>query len=95
MEEGSVEVKECAFKDILDTCNDTKKFDTKTLSAKQFTKIEECSGKRCDKFFETLGNKSVHYHNKKPKYLKVVISTRTNFYATLTVNFLGGLNFLS
>ena len=45
MEEGSVEVKECAFKDILDTCNDTKKFDTKTLFAEQFTKIEECSGK--------------------------------------------------
>ena len=45
MEEDSVEVNECASKDILDTCNDTKKFDTKTLSAKLFTKIEECSGK--------------------------------------------------
>ena len=80
MEEDSVEVKECAFKDILDTCNDTKKFDTKTLSAKQFTKIEECSGKRCDEFFETLGNKSVHYHKdcyaSKTSKLKIDVSYR-------------------
>ena len=58
MEEDSVEVNECAFKDILHTCNDTKKFDTQKL----FTKTEECNGKRCDEFFETLGNKCVHYH---------------------------------
>ena len=41
----------CVFKDILQTCNTLKRFDSKTLSTKQQSTIIRCSQERDDHFF--------------------------------------------
>ena len=45
---------ECVFRNVLDTCNITKKYGLKELSATQKSTIQQCSHKRNDGFHSTI-----------------------------------------
>ena len=69
----------CVFKDILQTCNTLKRFDSKTLSTKQQSTIIRCSQERDDHFFSGF-TESVKYSYHKDCYTEYTSKEKTNRY---------------